>query len=161
MSLLVNLKDAIADELETITDIGVVHRRDRYAGNDTALLSLFKTRISGVDQIRTWIVTAGATQLEHESFGTDAGGNLTGTVTIRVRGLLGFHDEDNTEDTLLGLAETALKKFGSLNIALTGAHGRILAPNISRVDVIEFGSVICNLVEITVPVLVADSADWS
>lgn len=161
MSLRSDVRTALVAALNTVTNIGRVHGYQRYATTQTDYLSLYRTTINAVQQIRAWVVTFDHTELEREAFGMDAGGRLYGRYVYRVDGYLSLDDSAATEDTLLDLAEDVLQAVAAYELNVTGAYAKVLTPNITRSDIVTWGETVCNHVVIEVPVLVGQSANWS
>lgn len=101
------IRARIKTVLETVSNIGQVHDYERWADDWNTLLTLFKSTISGTDQIRGWAITCeGWTQdlVGFGGFGDDA---VLVSYSYRVRGWLGVDDSAETEKTMAALAGSA------------------------------------------------------
>lgn len=87
-----------------VTDVGQVYDYQRFAAEWGNFLSLFKTTISGTDQIRGWVV-------QYRGFSVETPPRTFGkarqrTHRFQVKGYMGLDDSAATEKTFAALAES-------------------------------------------------------
>ena len=137
------IRDAIYTILSGVADIGVVYKYEHWTSDYSQFLALFKTTISGVDQVRGWEVGLKAPLLEES--------NHVGRLTYSIRGYLRVNDELESELTFAALVEAVRLAFRT-NVKL---NDTAINCNFLSVDVLEvrtFGGVLCHYAEMTLPV---------
>lgn len=142
------LRTAAETALNTVSDIGVVFDRLRVFTTKTELETNCDATIDEVRQIRFWTVTCGPLAREDAYFGN----NIDKTYNLIIRGYLGLDDSADTELTLITLAESVMDALDA-NTTLNDMDGggpyeseRAQMPQGHQV--VEYGGVLCNHVEI-------------
>jgi hypothetical protein len=136
--------------INAITNIGKVYDYERWAADWTTFINLFKTTISGVEQIRGWEIGRRAAP---ES-------GVTPEATIQqtdkqhvflIRGYMGVNDAAATEKTFNSLCESISDAFrGKLTLNDTAMDHDFI-----QAEIIEhrlFGGVLCHYAELSLTV---------
>lgn len=150
MTTYTSLRTAIATVLEGITDIGLVHDRERFVVNPSEYLDLFKTEIDGTRQIRAWLILRERVDtVTDTAFGEDRDRHL-----FVLTGYLGFQDSADTYGTLQGLCDSVRAAFSDqTTLGVSGVMVRAVGPCTLRTfDTGQFGSVLCHRAEIELPI---------
>lgn len=93
MSTLQAHRDAIVAVMETVTDVGHVHDRERYARDESGFRALYQfTPLGGEPQIRGWWIR----RIQTEESSVDTGGPLNAH-TWQLRGYMTFNDAAASE----------------------------------------------------------------
>lgn len=146
-----SLRSAIVTVLEGVTDVGVVHDRERFVVDPSRYLDAFKTTIGGVSQIRAWLVLreSARTTLEPPAFGETMRRHL-----FVLYGVLGFKDSTDTYGELQGLCDTIMAVFDTQDdLNVTGVVVRRVGPcELRTFGTVQFGSVLCHAAEIELPI---------
>jgi hypothetical protein len=136
--------------LSAVTNVGKVYDYERWAANWNTFIDLFKTTISGVDQIRGWeisrrsvgekqvVITIGSQAHEDDH-------------TYIIRGYMGVSDSAATEKAFNALIESVRTAFRT-NKNLNGTcerHGRV---QVAVIEARTFGSVLCHYAELSLTV---------
>jgi hypothetical protein len=149
------IRAAIVTAIQTVANTGSVYDYERWISKTNDLLTLFKTTISGTDQLRGFVVTAEAGRFWEEQIIGFQGSGKTGTVLItyhyRVRGFLGVNDAAATEKTAVALA-IAVRNALDASAALTSDKLEDPDPVVSgaTVNYVMFCGVLCHYIEISV-----------
>ena len=146
--------EVIRAELHSIVagveDAGIVHDRLRWSNEWPDFLTLFKTNIGGLDQIRGWQVRYGGFgELDVVEFHDVADDHGMRPHRFLIQGFMGLDDSRGTEKVMTELAESVCDALD--------ASQSIRAPNYYYADpavmsVFEprlFGGVLCHFAEIT------------
>ena len=140
------IRTAIYNILSGITDIGKVYDYERWAADWSKFINLFKTTISGVDQIRGWEI--GRRSAGEKPF--TIGLNLRDHGFV-IRGYMRVNNASASEKTFNNLIEAVADAFRN-NFTLNGAaesHDYIQAVPI---DFRVFGNVLCHYAELSLNV---------
>lgn len=126
MSSETTIRARVKTVLETVANIGIVHDRERYAADWTALTALFKQTISSVDQIRGWTISLLEVSENVENFqGSGFGDTFKYNYTYRLQGLMTLNDTEPEKN----LTE---KDFAILVLAVVEALNTDSTLNASR-----------------------------
>lgn len=150
MTFYESLRTAIKAELDAVPDIGQTHSRERFVVDPSAYLDMFKATISGTAQIRAWLILReSVTPVDDRTFGEDRRRHL-----FVLRGYLGFQDSSDTYGTMQALCDTIMARFDNLTtLSVSGVIVRAIGPTTLRsFDTGQFGSVLCHLAEIELPI---------
>lgn len=137
------IRAAIASILGTVTNIGKVHDFERWAADWSKFIAFFRTRISGVDQVRGWEISRKAPITET--------GDDTRTHTYAIRGYMGVDDSAQSEKTFSALVEAVAAAFRT-NKTLNGAALGQDFIQVETLDTRSFGGVLCHYAELTLTV---------
>ncbi len=141
------IRTAIYNAVDGVSNSGVVYDYERWAGDWSAFLDLFKTTISSTDQIRGW-------EVGYRGFVADEPSDFVpGHLRIHrylVTGVLGLDDSAGTEKTMSTLAETVANTIKD-DATLDGLSFYQIRP-IMLFEPRSFGGVLCHFVEITVEI---------
>ena len=146
---------ALKAAVDGVANIGKTYSRQRYVADWANYLTLFKATIGGTDQIRGWMLMpdeANAIVGERDQFS-----GILRTYNVLIVGFLGLDDSADTEGTLAALCEGVIDAIDALSApsGVTGAVGFGCGPcTVKSFQVRQFGSVLCNYAEISVPVQV-------
>jgi hypothetical protein len=143
-TILAQIKTAV----ESVTNIGRVHDYLRYFKDEATFISLFKTTISGVEQIRGWTITRDAIP-ENSRYTTQGPHRMKHMFVIR--GYLGVSDAIESEKTLQALVESVIEKLD--NAVTLGSNVEVAGPATATIGHSELGRVLCHYAEINYPVL--------
>ena len=150
MTTYTSLRTAIATVLEGITDIGLVHNRERFVVDPAAYLDMFKTTVGGTVQIRAWLILRERVDtVTDTAFGEDRDRHL-----FVLAGFLGFQDSADTYGALQALCDSVRAAFSNqTTLGVSGVMVRAVGPCTLRTfDVGQFGSVLCHRAEIELPI---------
>lgn len=140
--------------VNSVSDIGSVYPRQRWAIKWSDILALIKTTIDSTDTIRAWMITC-LGHTDEYVFGEletpNANVLLNRTFNWRIQGFLSFNDSGNTEEPALNLATAVVN---ALNLASTLHSGTNYVDETppASLDVFElrlFGGVLCHYIEIS------------
>jgi hypothetical protein len=157
-----NLLSAVVTRLNTVANIGTVHAYQRYSSKWDDFLGQFATTVLGTRQTRGWIVTLAPTNpvVGTASEQDAAFGQIARVYTIKIVGMIGLKDSSNTEGLIGDLVEAVMDALdnqidlgGTANVLRYGVGPSSWVVN----DVRQFGSVVCNYVEVDLPVIVHKS----
>jgi hypothetical protein len=129
--------------LNAVTNVGKVYDYERWTADWTTFINLFKTTISGIDQIRGWEIGRRSAKEERQTLGANDRDH-----TFIIRGYLGLNDAAATEKTMNNLVEAIAAAFRA-NLTLNGAA--VQGHDYLQIDLIEartFGSVLCHYAEL-------------
>ena len=150
MTMYTSLRTALATLLATVTDVGMVHNRERFVVDPAAFLDMFKTTIGGTVQIRAWLILRESMQpVEDTVFGESRHRHV-----FVLRGFLGFQDSADTYGTLQALIDTIIALLDNqTTLSVSGVIVRGIGPCALRsFEVGQFGSVLAHVAEIEVPI---------
>lgn len=136
------VRTAIYNALDGIANHGMIYDYTRWVADYTAFLTLFKTTIGGVDQIRGWMISLAEINQEQNDFT----GAIWRTYTYRVNGYMGLDDSAATEKTFVALVETlvnAIDDDATLEAYLYHPPANVL------IDTWNFAGVLCHHAQIT------------
>ena len=152
MTLYSDLRTAIKTTLDTVTDVGVTHNRQRlHLGGDwSRFLTLFKTTIGGHDQLRGWMILRESAVPTDSDFGETA--RLQNFLLV---GIMGFQDSGDSYGTFQALCDTVMATFE--DETTMGVSG-VIVGGIGPCTLREFGeemlgSVLCHVGFIELPIL--------
>jgi len=147
--------DIIADiktKMEEITGIGIVHDYERYSKDENKFITLFKTTVDSVDQIRGWEITRTAAP-EHKR------GAWFRHHRFRINGYMGIQDANTTEKTFQVLIENLSEKFrtaeppaGATWYYMDGDNPDNSCVQVDVIDARMFGQYLCHHAEISLAV---------
>ena len=146
------VRDALVATMSAVPNIGVVHAYQRYTGNLSDYLSLFRTTIDGVPQIRAWFVTLERTDSRWAAIPPSLAVETRWTFVIY--GFLSVDDGSATEETMLELTETVM---AAINASLPTVPGVLMAgpADLRRYDaIVRFGETVTHRVTLAVPVII-------
>jgi hypothetical protein len=138
--------------LESIPDIGNVYSVRKYYNTQADRLAIMKTSISGVEQIRTWMIYRDGLPESNQillGLGADKGREIIHKYIIE--GWIGLKDADSTELTLNSLLDSIEKAFAT-NRTLNDTcfyHDGII---IDKIDVVDMTGILCNHCELSLRV---------
>jgi hypothetical protein len=145
------IRAAIAARLAAVPDIGVVHPRERYAAQQTALRALYEwtNPVNGEKALRGWWVEFRSLEKSRRA------GRKAATATWEICGLIGFDDADD-KDTAGGLARAAAAAIEA-DPTLGGAVNRLGQPEegdagtvfVAAVELAVFAGMICRRARLT------------
>jgi hypothetical protein len=141
------IRTAIYNAVNGVSNAGVVHDYERWSGDWSAFLDLFKTTISSTDQIRGWEVGYRGFEPEEPR---EFGGIHARRHRFLVNGVLGLDDSAATEKTMSTLAETVADTIKD-DATLKGLSFNAIEP-VMIFEPRNFGGVLCHYVEITVSI---------
>ncbi len=143
---------AIKTAIEAAANEGQVHDYERLATDWNELLTLFKSTIGGVDQIRGWTITMERGRQEVIGF---QGGGTANTILVtydyRIRGMMSVDDSEATEKTFTALVLSICQQLEG-NASLTSAVLERDTPVVAEWRVFPgmFAGVLCHMAEILV-----------
>lgn len=142
------IRAAIYNSVNGVSNVGLVYDYERWAGDWTAFLDLFKTTIGTTDQIRGW-------EVGYRGWTPDEPREFSGNATLRlhrflVAGYLGLDDSEATEKTMSALAELVANTLADDATLKAAAFGRIEPVLLFEPRI--FGSVLCHYAELTVEI---------
>lgn len=140
-----NIKAEIKVELEKITDIGVVHARERFSKNMQKFLELYQP--AGKNYIRGWSISRNKTP-EDDKKGAHQYRRFH---NIIIRGYFVFNDDDASEDTFDSFVELVCDKFRG-NRTLNNKADWVQPPQVETAEPRMFGNVLCHYAEISIVV---------
>ncbi len=141
------IRTAIYNAVDGVSDSGLVHDYERWAGDWTAFLALFKTTISSTDQIRGWEVGyRGWAPGDPREFSAI---HLR-THRFLVAGYLGLDDSAETEKTMSILAELVADTLKD-DATLKGLAFFAIEP-ILLFEPRMFGGTLCHYAELTIEI---------
>ncbi len=144
------IRTQIAAVVNGVTNVGKVYDYERWAPDWGTFISLFKTTISGVAQIRGWEIGRRGFSEKQAAIGGEYGQNEKRHEYL-IRGYMGVDDSAATEKTFNALIEAisdALRNNWTLNGSALN-HEWLQAPVI---EARMFGSVLCHYCELTLAV---------
>ncbi len=149
MGVYSDLRDAVKARVESVSNVGTVHDRQRYNSNWDKYLEQFAGTFTNVKQIRGWWVTwDGVPEVDGEAA---AMGVAAETYAYTIRGIQGMDDGAGTEKTFCDLVENvknAIRDRKDVGIAAVVDYSvRVTIPVL---QLRQFGSVLCHYAEIKV-----------
>jgi hypothetical protein len=138
-----DIRTAIKTVLSGVADIGQVHDYERWTASDAEFISVFKTTVAGVDQVRAWLIRRKGPVNE------DQGGVAVHGYIID--GYLSVKDADATEKTLNALIEAVRAAFRA-NVTLNGSCIGADFLIVNAIDVRMLGAVMCHHAELALTV---------
>lgn len=150
MTTYTSLRTALVTLLETVTDVGLVHNRERFVVDPSKFLDMFKTTISGTTQIRAWLILRESMQPDTDT----VFGEARQRHVFVLRGILGFQDSADTYGTLQALVDTIIALLDNqTTLSVSGTIVRGIGPcSLRSFEVGQFGSVLAHVAEIEVPI---------
>lgn len=140
--------------VSAVSNIGVVHDYERFSSDMTAFMTLFKTTISGTDQIRGWTIGYnGYSTPDDDEFPREFGHRFIRLKRFKIRGYQGLDDSAETEKTFAALVEDVCSAIDG-DATLNDKDTYYLADYcvVPVFDLRIFGSVLCHYCEIDVNV---------
>lgn len=138
-----NIRAQIYAIVNGITDIGMVYDYERWDADWTTFINLFKTTISGTDQIRGWEISRRACPESLQTLG-----EVDRPQNYIIRGYMGLNDAAATEKTFNTLIEAiaaALRSNLTLNHVANLGHDYL---QVERIEARMFGGVLCHYAEL-------------
>lgn len=153
MGVYADIITALKTELDSVANIGKTHNHQRYVADWSGYLDSFTQTVNGQNQVRGWMLMPDES---NAIVGTwDEQNRINRTYNVLIAGILGVKDSDNTEATFMALCESVVDEIDALD-TLTGVTGvtvGAIGPCVLRkVEIRQFGSVLCHYGEILVPV---------
>lgn len=153
--------EAIAAEVALVSNIGRLHTFQRWARDIHRYLEHFEwDPPTGSDQIRGWLLTRESAREELGSFASNAPGGFVPaglnrrTHTFLLFGIMSLEDSTSSELTFQDLVEAVCDRFRTNDaLRLSGTIAsleRLVPPQVDRIDIRTFGSVLCHTVEIRI-----------
>lgn len=140
---------ALKAQIETIPDIGSVHDYHRMGSSLADAATKYGwTDASGNKRIRGWSLSRRSTETKYTGAPAGYGEDVH---TIEVRGLMGLNDAEATEKTFQQLIEAVRQKL-RVSFQPTATSFISDAPRVERVEIRQFGEVLCHYAEIAVEV---------
>jgi hypothetical protein len=151
MTVSASLTAALKTQLETITDIGVVHDRPRYASDWSNYLNLFKVIIGGRSVVRGWMI-----RRDSAPVGAFALDEIERVHNYNIMGIASLSDSDalSQYDDMQALADTIMALLDNqTTLGVAGVVVRAVGPcSLESYDEQMFGSVLCHVLEIVCPI---------
>jgi len=143
-----SIRTDIYTVVAAVTNIGLVYDRLRYTDEWSKYMDLFKTTVSGLAQVRGWVINYDGMSQEIAEFNP----NAFRAQRFKVRGYLSLDDSAESEKTAANLAEAVCN---ALDDAATLHGGTYYDASQAEIEFFEprmFGSVLCHYIEIGVTV---------
>jgi len=143
--------------LESVSNVGVVHDYERWAGTIPDVTTAFVTTISGAKLVRGWTITCQSWTPRWVAYDEDEeadGGLVDRTYVYKIRGYFGLKDADATEKTVFALVEAvcdALDADKTLHDE-EAFEGQTPPATLTVFEPRMFGGVLCHYAEITLEV---------
>lgn len=138
--------------LSNISNIGNVYNTKRYYNSQADRLSIMKTTISSVDQIRSWMISRdGQPESNQVLLGLTASNGREVIHKYVIEGWISLKDSSTTELTLnalLDLIEDAFADNRTLNNTCFYHEGII----IDKIDTVDMTGILCNHCELSLRV---------
>jgi len=137
------IRARIKTVMDTVSGVGLVYTRERWASDWAAYLSAFKATVSGADYIRGWTIACEAAIRGEGDFGDT---NVERTYRFRIRGYYGLDDAAASENAAFALTEAVMDALD----ADATLHSYYSAP-LCSCPVFElrmYGDVLCHYMEI-------------
>lgn len=134
------IREKIKTILSGVTNIGVVHDYRRSASSDAAFIELFRTTISGVDQIRGWMISRRSASEQQKT--------TAAPHQYEIDGYMGLQDAAATEKTFTLLIE-AVRAAVRDDMTLFAAGFAHDALQVQTQEELMFGAVLCHHVKLT------------
>jgi hypothetical protein len=142
------IRAALYTAVNGVSNIGKVYDYKRRADTWPEFLALFKTKISGTEQIRGWDITyRGFTGIRDAQFGRAVKHNHL----FWVQGYMGVNDADATDKTFAALAEAVVAEIDASATIHTGVY-TLTGPASLEVEAVPLGSALCHLAHIVIEV---------
>lgn len=140
------IRAQIKAELESVSNIGLVHDYDRLTTTWDELLARFKTTISGSDQIRAWTIQwSGFEPGDPQAMG----GAFVRFHRFVIRGYLGLDDSAATEKTFSALVEDVCDELdGSATLHSLATYFDTFWTSVPVCEARMFGGTLCHYAEI-------------
>lgn len=141
------IRAAINTIVDGVSNVGQVHDYMRWATDRTALDAVFKTTISGTDQIRAWMITCtGWAQEQMEFRAASSKRGLRRDYIYKIIGIMGVDDSAATEKTFIAIVEDVVE---ALDVAQTIRAYRAPPAHLSAYEYRMVGGILCHYAEIT------------
>ena len=137
------IRTEIYNILSGVTNIGKVYDYERWAADWNTFINLFKTTISGADQIRGWEIGRRSVTEGGETLGTNERKH-----TFTIRGYMGISDAAATEKTFNALIEAICAAF-RVNPTLNGSADLHQDVQVEVIEARTFGGVLCHYAEMS------------
>ncbi len=146
-----SLRPALVTALNTVTNIGMVQNRERFIVDLSKYLNMFSVTIGGVRQVRGWMVLRETCVPVYDT----AFGEQRRRHGFLLYGILGFSDNTDTYGTMQTLCDEVMAVMDNqttLN-STPGILVRAVGPcSLRSFRSEQFGSVLCHVAEIDVPI---------
>lgn len=146
-------RTALYNVVNGVSNKGVCYDRCRLSTTWDTFLSLFKTIVSGADQIRGWWIEWRGAPTEELTFEPFGGGSSLRAHSFRVFGVMGLDDSEATEKTFSALAEAIANAINTDSALHDESSFYDCSP--ASIDVVEprvFTGVLCHYAEINVTI---------
>lgn len=138
--------------LTAVSNIGNVYDTKRYYNNQADRLTIMKTTISSVDQIRAWMISReGTPEVTQILLGLSASGGRSVIHKYSIEGWLSLKDSTTTEKTLNDLIDAIESAFAgnrTLNATAFYHEGII----VDKIDSVDMTGILCNHCELSLRV---------
>ena len=151
MSRLTVVRQAIATQIATLPEVGVVHARFPYTANATDYASAFRAIIAGAPRVAAWLVAPERLDIDPGSVTFDGTG--VARQTYLIYGYRGIETAADTDTTLVDLAERVLLRLWEWDArAIPGVVHAGPAAMRAYDPVVQLGDVVCHRVTLVLPV---------
>lgn len=151
MTISADLSAALQTAISAVPNVGVVHPRPRFVVTTSEYLNLFKSTIGGHSVIRGWMLSRESTTADLGEFG-----EVESVHNYVLTGVAGFSDSDATSQyaAMQSLADTicaTLDNQTQMGLAAV-VDGGVGPCAIESYQEMQFGSVLCHVFVLTIPV---------
>lgn len=154
------LRDLIYDQIQTVSNVGVVHNRIRFHSQLATLLDNFKTNVNNIDTLQGFMITWDGLPSGDGEWGAIPG-TFGDTYRYKVIGLRVFADvistgnNNGSETEFFPIVENVLNALRSLDlIGILGDVGYSLTAVLNPTDLRMYASRLFHYVEIMVEIKV-------
>lgn len=149
MSVSSDLVDAVVTRIQTVPNVGLVYNRLRWSANTSDYLDLFTSSIGGQVQTRAWMARWGGVEDAWDD--PSAFGRLGERYVVLVMGIQSFKDSTSSSRELHDLAELVKDAINTRkDFDLANVVDYSVKVTVDEPDVRQFGSVLCDVVNIKV-----------
>jgi hypothetical protein len=144
------IRARIKTVVESVTNAGVVHNRERFIPNWDDLKTLFTVTIDGVTTLRGWMISLRRVTQEVETFQGGGDAETTSVAYLyRLRGFASFVDADSSEITWAALV-FAISKAIQEDATLDAYVWERETPAVAGIELGEsmFAGVLCHSAEL-------------
>jgi len=148
------VRAAVKTVLDGVSNKGLAYDYERWQSTWDAYLTLFKTTIDSIDQIRAWTISCTSFTQERVEFRTEGKAGLLRTYQYVIRGYLGLDDSAATEKTAIALAEDVIEALDDATTIRPPTAGFYDAQpaQLRTFEPRMFGDVLCHYMEIGVAI---------
>lgn len=147
------VRTALYNVVNGVSNKGVCYDRCRLSTTWDVFLTLFKTTVSGTDQIRGWWIELRGMPREELDFDPFGAGHTIRSYNFRVFGVLGLDDSASTEKTFAALTEAVANAIDAdSTLHNTGTYYDCPACSVDVFEPRVFAGTLCHYTEINVSV---------